>query len=60
MTAVFSWKMVGSRCERKTRYESKAVAKAQAARINARPGRNVNAYRCVYCEGYHVGTRQGG
>jgi hypothetical protein len=59
MTAVFSWKMIGPRCQRKTRFETKLAAKQQAARINAR-GRNVRAYRCVYCEGFHIGTKQGG
>lgn len=48
-----SWKFVGRACQTKTRYETKADAKA-----HAKPG--IKANRCVWCDGYHLSSQQNG
>lgn len=56
----FSWKFLGTRCERKTQYETKLEARAQAAQFNRKNrGTGVVAYRCQYCSAFHIGTRKG-
>ena len=43
----------------KTAFDTKAEARRALTRINPGQRRAMRAYRCTYCERYHLGHRRG-
>ena len=43
----------------KTAYPTKAAAQAAVVAVNRQMGAPMNAFRCLYCERYHLGHRRG-
>ena len=46
-------------CERKIAYDSRATARDAASRLARDTGDKFCAYKCPYCEYWHVGHRKG-
>lgn len=42
-------------CGHKVDYRSEGTASASAARMSAKYGRELEAYPCVWCGGWHIG-----
>lgn len=46
-------------CERKNRYDTRADAEDAIARCEERGRRGLRCYRCEFCGGWHLTSRQG-
>ncbi len=45
-------------CGSKINYKSEETANKKALEINNKKGRNLEAYPCPFCNGWHVGSRK--
>lgn len=45
-------------CTRKRRYQTRKIARRVAKRMNMEGGPPREAYRCPYCQHFHVGKKQ--
>lgn len=52
-------KYEGRSCAGKTQHGDKRTAKTAAANASRKKGEVIQAYRCVFCNGWHIGHNRG-